>query len=327
MPCFRPLPGWRTRAPNPNTGNLGITFSFKDANPDRPLEIPCGQCRYCRFEHSRQWALRCFHEASLYQNNCFLTLTYSDQFLPKNHSLDYTAPVLFMKRLREKYGSGIRSYGCAEYGEKLGRPHYHIAVFNHDFYDKKLFKKSLENKLYTSEQLSGLWPFGHSTIGDLTFESAAYIARYVTKKITGEASQKHYERTCPTTGEIHTLLPERSISVSRRPAIGKDWYEKYGKFVRDHDFVIIRGHKMRPPKYYDRLHERLDAASHKSVKADRAASGAATNEKTNREDAQAYSQFKWEHGSCSPKPRLYVMEDVQELKIKQLKRNLENGQT
>jgi hypothetical protein len=261
--------------------------------------------------------MRCIHESKLYERNCFITLTYSDENLPLNGSLDYEAPVLFMKRLREKYGPGIRSYGCAEYGEKLQRPHYHICIFNHDFSDKKPFNHKHwgtdEHTLYNSNSLESLWDLGHSSVGAFTFETAAYVARYVTKKITGDKAAEHYESTNAYTGEITERLPERAICVSRRPGIGKGWYDKYGKFLRDHDFAIINGKKMRPAKYYDRL---FDLASPDEF--------AETKKQRKNKGILAAEKFEKEHESGSFQ-RTLVMEEVHNLSAIKLIRKLENG--
>lgn len=243
MPCYRPLKGWRSATRN-SSGKRSIVFSASQANRDMPVTLPCGQCIGCRLEHSRQIAIRAMHEASLYENNCFLTLTYADEYLPANGSIDPEAPVLFMKRLRKTYGAKIRSFGCAEYGEQLQRPHYHICLFNFDFSDKKPLKEVNGYKVYVSKNLEKLWPYGHSTVGTLTFESAAYTARYVTKKITGKKSQEHYG----------ARAPEKPVCVSRRPGLGKPWLEKFHADVYSAiDGVILRGKKMKPPKYYDRI--------------------------------------------------------------------------
>lgn len=333
MPCFRPMPGYRSYAPNPATGKRPIVFSPRDAKDHNGLspekvEIPCGQCRYCRTAKVSDWAQRCMHEASLYDNNCFLTLTYDDAHIPKNGALDYDAPVLFMKRLRKQFGDKIRSYGCAEYGSLLCRPHYHLLIFNHDFHDKKLWKKSGENSLYRSTDLEKLWTFGHSTTGNLTHESASYVARYATKKITGEKSKEHYERFDQKTGEVYSLPPEKSVCISRRPGIGKNWYDLYNGFVRNHDTVVLRGRKMRPAKYYDRLFDIADPAHFQSVKRNRIANAERTTQNTDAEDRAAFHHWNLQlqagQEACSPKPRLYVMEDVAELKHLNLKRTLEN---
>ena len=336
MPCFRPLSGYRSKSVNP-TGKRSIVWTPREAHsPDHgrgpeALSIPCGQCIYCRLEHSRGWAVRATHEASLYDRNCFLTLTYSDDHLPRGGSLDYDAAPEFMKRLRKEFGEGIRSFGCAEYGELLSRPHYHICVFNFDFPDKILWKKENENSLYISEKLQALWPYGHSTIGELTFESAAYVARYVTKKITGKRAENHYETIDPLTGEIHQKLPERSVAVSRMPGLGKPWLDKYFQFVLDHDFVVSRGKKIRPPKYYDRLLEVAHPQKFDENKKKRREAGKIAADKMIQEDHDAIQKY-WQnhdrlyasHGT-GPTHRLTVMEEVKILQAKQLKRGIESG--
>lgn len=332
MPCFRPLSGYRSKVLNPS-GKRSIVFSKNEALStefDDAQILPCGQCTYCRLEHSRNFAIRCTHEASLYPENCFLTLTYDSASLPEHSFLDYQAPVKFMHDLRQKYGSGIRSYGCAEYGGLFQRPHYHLCIFNFNFSDKKLWSKNDDNPLFTSDSLSSLWPHGHTLIGDLTFESAAYVARYVTKKITGPKSLSHYEHISPTSGEIFQRPPERSIAVSRMPGIGRTWFEQNYQFLLDHDFVVSRGKKVRPPKYYDRLLEKRFPKEFDEIKKNRRKNGEIISEKLLAEDHEAMLNYSkkhdaWEHDVPLPKRRLYVMEEVQQHKIKLLKRSLENG--
>ena len=78
---------------------------------------------------------------------------------------------------------------CGEYGEDFSRPHYHALLFNCFCPDRKKHSTGDSGSvIYTSEALTKLCPFGLSSIGDVTFESAAYVARYVMKKITGDAA-------------------------------------------------------------------------------------------------------------------------------------------
>lgn len=185
MPCFSPIQGFRAHSVNPDTGKRSIVFNCKEGFRELSVELPCGNCIGCRLEKSRQWAMRIMHEAQLHEHNSFLTLTYSDQYLPKNNSLKKDDVQKFLKRLRRRLDKPIRYYQCGEYGEKFHRPHYHMCLFGHDFYDdREHFKTSTGDKLYVSELLSEVWGMGHCLIGDLTFESAAYVARYVTKKLT-----------------------------------------------------------------------------------------------------------------------------------------------
>ncbi len=204
------------------------------------LILPCGQCVGCRLERSRQWAIRISQEASLYDNNCFITLTYSDQYCPK--SLDLRDFQLFMKRLRKKYGNGIRFFHCGEYGDLNGRPHYHVALLNFDFPDKKLYYSYNGFNYFLSESLSDLWPYGIHLISDLTYDSAGYIARYVLKKITGDASVDAYQDKKPP-----------YVTMSRRPGIGYPWIEKYLENVYNLDRIVVKGHESLPPRYYDSI--------------------------------------------------------------------------
>lgn len=235
-----------------------MVFSRSKGYADRVEKIPCGQCIGCRLERSRQWAMRCTQESKLYRDNCFVTLTYEDGHLPEHGSLVKEHLQKFMKRLRKRFGQGIRFFGCGEYGEKYGRPHYHICIFNFDFEDRKFLRDHKGTKYYTSKALSELWPFGHSVIGDVTFESAAYVARYVTKKVTGALAVDHYG----------PVLPEFTL-MSRRPGIGLGHFEKHLKQIYPSDFVVLRGMRMRPPKYYDSKYELTYPSDMGKVKAKR----------------------------------------------------------
>ena len=245
MTCYHPITAFRIH------GESKLKFYRPHRGDVREqLQVPCGQCVGCRLERSRQWAIRCIHEAQMHKHNCFITLTFSPEHLPSPPTLDVRDFQLFMKRLRKKYGSLIRFFHCGEYGEKFGRPHYHACLFNFDFPDKVLWKTVNGCNLYTSKSLSDLWPFGFSTIGDVTFESAAYVARYVMKKVTGIKAQMHYERVDPLTGEIYQAQPEY-VTMSRRPGIASSWFEKYSSDVYPHDHVIVRGKQCKPPRFYD----------------------------------------------------------------------------
>lgn len=318
MVCFKPMQAiYNKRA----DGKLNIKFSDLAARSfygdnevtsrEYPniLSIPCSQCIACRLERSRQWATRAMHEASLYEDNSFITLTYNNDFVP--HSLDKRSMQLFMKRLRRHFPERkIRSFYCGEYGEKLGRPHYHAALFNIDFDDKEYWKTVNGNRYYTSDRLNDIWTdpvtkrsLGYSVVGDLTFESAAYIARYCTKKITGAKAEEHYTKVL-STGEVIKLQPE-FCQASRRPGLGNEWFQKYGMTdVYPLDEVIVRGAKAKPPRYYDKLLERSNVDIFNVVKLQR---------EERRDDKAEDNVFK----------RLLVKQKCQEARMKQLVRTLE----
>lgn len=194
------------------------------------------------------------HEAELYEDNCSLTLTYDDAHLPDDYSVHPREFQLFMKRLRKEISPRkVRFFHCGEYGEKNLRPHYHALLFNWDFPDKVPHKKTPQgHMLYSSALLDRLWGLGHALIGDVTFESAAYAARYILKKVTGDAADEAYERVHPLTGEVCRVHPEY-VTMSRRPGLGTGWALKYKDDLYPSDFVIVRGRRMKPPKFYDNL--------------------------------------------------------------------------
>lgn len=96
MQCFKPVPAVRL-------DNGDVKFISRSLADCRDLLLPCGQCVGCRLEHSRQWAIRCLDEASLYKQNAFITLTFSPQSVSKfGRSLDVGLFQKFMKRLRKE---------------------------------------------------------------------------------------------------------------------------------------------------------------------------------------------------------------------------------
>lgn len=258
-----------SRVANAN-GKRSVVFNPSAGYADRPMLLPCGQCIGCRLERSRQWAARCVHEASLHEENCFITLTYNEAELPSDGSLSKRHFQLFMKRLRKKFGHGIRYFQCGEYGPVNHRPHYHACLFNFDFPDKKPWKERDGIVLHTSKVLEDLWSLGFCSTGALTYQSAAYVARYILKKVTGKNAPDHYEWTDAETGEIHQREPEY-VSMSRRPGIARDWIATYREDVYPGDFVVIDTKKIKVPKYYDKIQEEENPGEYRKTRAKRIA--------------------------------------------------------
>lgn len=251
MACFHPIDAWQSER--------GAPPVFLD-NGGKQLKLPCGQCIGCRLERSRQWAVRCVHESQCHDFNSFVTLTYRDEHY-LSLSLVYRDFQLFMKRLRKALSFFDvtlwqwvpRFYMCGEYGGETRRPHFHVCLFGVHFHDRQLLKVLPSgSRLYTSALLERLWPFGFSSIGDVTFESAAYVARYCMKKVTGNAAKAHYSVVDGSTGECVELVPEFN-RMSLKPGIGALWYRRYHAEVYPRDEVVLGGVRMRPPRYYDRL--------------------------------------------------------------------------
>lgn len=267
MTCYAPLTGYRSAQVN-DSGKRGIVFARGASFAGLPMKLPCGQCVGCRLKKAREWAVRCLHEVQMADVSTFLTLTYDDDHLPPGGTLVKRDVQLFMKRLRKAKKERIRFYAGGEYGDNFQRPHYHLLLFGCDFGDKRVRSKSARGDvLYSSKECAELWPMGFNTIGAVTPESAMYVARYCMKKVTGEAAQEHY-LVQTEDGELISREPEFAL-MSRRPGLGSEWFDKFGRHSFRHDSVIMGGREIKPPRYYEVLLDRLDNNAMARVKRDR----------------------------------------------------------
>ncbi len=274
------------------------------------MEVACGQCLGCRLDHSKMWAARMAHEAAMHENNCFITLTYDEEHLPRDGSLNKKHFQDFMKRLRQKFSDRtIRYYHCGEYGDQLNRPHYHACLFNLEFPDEQLFNHNDGYPLFISQTLQKLWPYGFSTIGDLTMESAAYTARYCLKKVTGVRGHDHYLRY-DQYGVAYWLQPEyATMSRGRKKGqgIGADWFHTYTTDVFPSDTLPIPGVGLirTIPRYYEQLYGETEPDRLQEIK-------------------KLRQQFHAAHADDYTPQRLMAKYKVQMAKCKQLQRGIEN---
>lgn len=251
MPCYHPLRAFQLKP--------GAPLFFGDGGRGKSVQVPCGQCVGCRLEYSRQWGVRCMHEARMHEANCFLTLTYDDAHVPKDLSLRPADFTEFFKRLRERLrrnsASRIKYFMCGEYGGVLGRPHYHAIVFGYFPVDSAFFKKSKSGyNIYTSKELDADWQRGIVFVGDVSFKSACYVARYVMKKTDQEEVKPVLD---VTTGEIIQRVNEYA-RMSRKPGIGRSFVQKFGGDVYNHDRVVVEGSEIPVPRYYQNLLKESD---------------------------------------------------------------------
>lgn len=256
----------------------------------------------------------------MHEQSCFITLTYDNDHLPSDGSLNPIHYTNFMKALRHHLEpERIRFFHCGEYGAEKARPHYHAIIFGHDFPDKVPFGPPTQNgdRLYRSASLEKLWPKGISSIGQVTWQSAAYCARYIMKKHTGPTAAAHYENmrikdpaeiytqgriVNSETGELPALIPEY-ITMSNRPGIGTSWFEKYQDDLYPSDFAIIKGKKYTLPRFYDNLRSLTHPAEVEQLKINRT----------------AYAEL---HSDDNTTARLAVRERCLARRIEQLHRNL-----
>lgn len=227
MPCYYPLEGWYAKSPNPETGKTPVLFTLNGADPERPIDLPCGKCIGCRADQSLMWSVRCYHESTLHDKTSFITLTYSDELLPPDGKLVKSDLQKFFKRIRKDYPPrSLRYFACGEYGDKTNRPHYHAILFGENFLNDRL---DINENLYTSQTLQNYWKYGHVSIAPVTMASICYVCGYVTKKMDD---------------------PDTFNLMSRRPGIGHDWLTRYHDDLARTGMVTIEGRQWPIPKRY-----------------------------------------------------------------------------
>lgn len=274
MQCFTPLKAYRT---NDNS----IIFS-ETKEVHTQLELPCGQCIGCRLQHAETWAIRMVHEAQTHEENSFVTLTYDDENLPPN-GLQYSDVTKFIKKLRRvldktQYKGKLKYYRVGEYGDKFSRPHYHLIIFGFDFSAPIKYKGIINEKeqsyqsgdrcYYNSSLLTQLWDHGRSDCGDVDYSTCNYVAKYVTKKVTGKHKDDHYQGREP-----------EKASMSKKPPIGYDWLQQFNTDVYPHDHVLHNGRFHKVPRAYDTWLEKNNPELYDQIKQDRE-----NNTKTTRQE-------------------------------------------
>ena len=260
MPCYYPVEGYS----RPN----GQWTSIDEDNYPHSTR-PCGMCTGCRFKKQQEWTVRNMNEASHWgKNNCFITLTYKDDQLPENNSLDYTHWQKFIRSLKKRNkGKTIRYFAVGEYGDQRGRPHFHALLFNHRFTDLTPLQGRGMKNLYKSKKLQEAWvtadqqPRGYVSVGDVNVKTASYVSGYVFKKIFKHNDPEYtsaYQSIDPQTGKysdngICLREPEKPL-MSRRPGIGYPFYKKFHSdmYRMDGDCIHdLEGRKFPIPHYYD----------------------------------------------------------------------------
>lgn len=257
MVCYTPNRAYFGKTKE--NGKANIVFRRSDSNRAQEIFLPCGYCIGCGLAYTRQWAIRCVHEASLHEENCFITLTFSEKHVPLDGSLDVKTFQDFIKRLRKhEKDKKIRYFHCGEYGEIYGRPHYHAILFGHDFMDKTEFTVRNNKKVWISDTLGKLWPYGMHEISDVNFASASYVAGYVTKKQKGVKPRDK--------ADYYKGKKPEYVTMSRRPGIAKGWIDKYMPEVYPSDEILINGQNWKPPRFYDNQLDKQDPKALKLVK-------------------------------------------------------------
>lgn len=281
------------------------------------IEIPCGKCLECRLAYSRQWADRCCFEAQYHENNYFITLTYDDDSLsysqmycPLSGEVIETPTLVladlqkFFKRLRRR-GFSFRYFACGEYGSETLRPHYHAIMFGLKLDDLEHYKTSkLGFDYFISPTLSEVWGKGFVVVAPFSWETAAYTARYCMKKANNNLSLFY---------DTYGIQPE-FVVMSRKPGIGREYYDDYNLKIYSTDEVFITsnkgGQRHRPPRYFDKLFEE-DMPEHFAFLKDQ-----------RRDLAEEHKRLKLESTSLDYVEMLNVENDNLESRLKKLHREL-----
>lgn len=275
MPCYHPIyaydatPGY----PDPDLMDFDrprkIEFCHapedieKARRQGRLLMFPCRQCVGCRLSKSREWANRVVMEQLYHQDSWFLTLTYDDEHLPRSFPVDQaTGEIIsvhgtlvksdlqkFLKRLRFNSSQKLRFFAAGEYGSLNYRPHYHLLIFGLYLDDLQVLRKSvLGDEYYTSDLIQRCWDKGYHILGRVTWQSAAYVARYTMKKASKGYDKHAYD--------LAGIEPEFQV-MSNRPGLARQYYEDHPDLFKYLSFNVSTpqgGRKMYPSEYFRKLY-------------------------------------------------------------------------
>lgn len=270
MPCY----DHQMATPVGVTKNSKTQYRFRGRTSRKDLRflafqpdtifLPCRQCIGCRLEKSRQWATRLMHETKFHEKACFLTLTYDEANEPENRSLNKSHLATFFDSLRARmsyYGKEkIKYFRVGEYGDLRGRPHYHAIVYGPFGVSTPDPDRNAEEPArsgepqYSHSDIAAVWPHGLHRFSEVTFESAAYVARYHLKKILGANASSHYGMRIPE-------------FQSCSNGLGKQHVDAWLSDIYPGDQVVLPGRgAFLPPPYYDRLLEKTDPVLFQKVK-------------------------------------------------------------
>lgn len=235
-------------------------------------EVGCGKCEICRTEKSKEWATKAYCESKCWKNKTFITLTYNNKHLPPDRKLRRSDIQSFWKRLRyhvykhtkkepwgkfpnlimeeiptneleETFGFNskrknkkvIRYINCGEYGPKTKRPHYHAVIWNFKPDDLRRFSRDRRGYwLYTSKKINEIWKYGYVIIGEATTETAAYVARYCTKK---------FNRTKEEQEKMKRKKQTEFIGASSRGFIGYYWWINHYDEIKINQGILMKSKK------------------------------------------------------------------------------------
>lgn len=202
-------------------------YDFGRTDQPQGLLVPCGKCMACRIARTREWTVRMMNENTCHEQSVYVTLTYNDEFLPKNLSLSKREAQLFLKRLRKSIEPlKIKYYLCGEYGEEYSRPHYHAIIFGLGIESEEIIKNA--------------WPFGFIKLGYVEHDSIQYVSGYIQKKFSGKLGLEVYGDRLPP---FHL----------QSKGLGKEWAIRNQRQLEQQLTVTSGGVAMGLPRYYKKI--------------------------------------------------------------------------
>lgn len=252
---------------------------LKERYPDS-IMVPCGKCAGCRADYTRQWADRMMLELDHSGRAVFVTLTYDDKHLPQfldpeSGELVMTLSKrdwqLFMKSFRKYFAKRgvkeVRFYMCGEYGSLHGRPHMHAIIYGiglDDFPDLQMKGiNELGDQYWISETLEkDIWKRGFCLLADVSWQTMAYVARYVRKKQFGQVDD----------GTVQSLKEPVFCLMSRRPGIGMYYPIEHPDAMSKAKYYLSSSKgsvEVWMPDVFLKQYETLDPAGYKKLKEQR----------------------------------------------------------
>lgn len=235
-------------------------FNPKDADITRSVIVPCGKCPECKKKWRTSLAQRVRYELTKYSYNeiCFLTLTVDDEHLEEvfpNGSLNHSYFQKFMKRLRRKleyhgFEGKIKYLVSGEYGEKNGRPHFHMIMFGYKPSDLKYFYKSKKGyNCYKSKFLESVWKAGFVDVGDVNEHTAPYMVKYITK--FSEIKSDDFVVNGKVVRKPYVVYPKKILGIEY-------FLENYQQILTNGFIYDSRGQKLGIPKSFLKYAENSD---------------------------------------------------------------------
>ena len=213
----------------------------------RGREVPCGCCRNCRINETTDWSIRALFELHDYDTAAFVTLTYDDEHLPANGSLnkqqlqDYFDT--FQHKVEYQKGIKLRFFAAGEYGDHTHRCHYHAIMYglNPDPFDKNNDRKLIAESWKYCSPLMFEWnrhDYNKNAINFVTRETIQYVAGYVQKKLKSYRAE-----------EYKALGIEAPFKIQSR-GLGINYAKENADILRENGFTYYNGKKVRIPRYF-----------------------------------------------------------------------------